>query len=64
MELFGRGQRWFDMKRLDKDPLFKKDYKRANMEGSYTLKQGSPKFICQIPPKVLLMNSNIVPNPR
>ncbi len=64
IELFGRGQRWFDMKRLDKDPLFKKDYKRANMEGSYTLKQGSPKFVCQIPPKVLLMNSNIVPNPR
>jgi len=64
IELFGRGQRWFDMKRLDKDPLFKKDYKRANIEGSYTLKQGSPKFVCQIPPKVLLMNSNIVPNPR
>ena len=64
IELFGKGLRWFDMKRLDKDPLFKKDYKRANTEGNYVLPQGSLRFVCQIPAKVLLMNSNMVPNPR
>src|SRR5690606_27846945 len=37
MELFGKGLRWFDMKRLDKDPRFAKTYKRANTEHNYTL---------------------------
>lgn len=64
IELFGRGQRWLDMKRLDKDQLFAQTYKRANTGADYTLEKGSLKFVQQIPAKVLLMNTNMVPNPR
>lgn len=64
IELFGKGLRWLDMKRLDKDPLFAQSYKRVNTGGDYTLEKGSLKFVQQIPAKVLLMNPNMVPNPR
>lgn len=64
MELFGKGLRWFDMKRLDKDPRFAKTYKRANTEQSYTLAPGSSHFVAQIPGLVMKLNPNIVPNPR
>lgn len=64
IELFGKGARWFDMKRLDKDPRFAKTYKRANPDNNYTLAPGSLHFMAQIPAKVRLLNPNIVPNPR
>ncbi|MDR2284654.1 MAG: RagB/SusD family nutrient uptake outer membrane protein [Sphingobacterium sp.] len=64
IELFGKGLRWFDMKRLDKDPLFAKAYKRANTYQEFKLEKGSPNFVSQIPAKVRLLNPDILPNPR
>jgi hypothetical protein len=63
-ELFGKGLRWFDMRRLDNDSRFKRNYTRANTGGSYQLTAGSKIFVQQIPPKVLLLNPNIERNPR
>lgn len=64
IELFGKGLRWFDMKRLDKDTRFAKTYKRANAGQTYTLAPGSSHFVAQIPGLVMKLNPNIVPNPR
>lgn len=64
IELFGKGLRWFDMKRLDKDPMFAKTYTRANTYQEFKLEKGSPNFVSQIPAKVRLLNPNILPNPR
>lgn len=64
IELFGKGLRWFDMKRLDQDPLFSRDYQRANEMDLFELKKGSPNFVVQIPAKIRLINPNILPNPR
>lgn len=63
-ELFGKGLRWFDMRRLDNDSRFKRNYTRANTGGTYQLTAGSKIFVQQIPPKVLLLNPNIERNPR
>lgn len=63
-ELFGKGLRWFDMRRLDNDSRFRQDYTRANTAGTYQLKAGSNIFVQQIPPKVLLLNPNIERNAR
>ncbi|SKC01654.1 SusD family protein [Sphingobacterium nematocida] len=64
IELFGKGLRWFDMKRLDKDPMFAKTYTRANTYEEFKLEKGSPNFVSQIPANVMLLNPNILPNPR
>jgi tetratricopeptide (TPR) repeat protein len=63
-ELFGKGLRWFDMRRLDADPRFRKTYTRANTAAVYKLEPGSPIFVQQIPPKVRLLNPGIRLNPR
>ncbi len=63
-ELFGKGLRWFDMRRLDNEPKFRKTYTRANTAVVYKLEAGSPIFVQQIPPKVRLLNPNVAPNPR
>lgn len=63
-ELFGKGLRWFDMRRLDSDSRFRKTYTRANTAASYKLEAGSNIFVQQIPGKVMLLNPGILPNPR
>ncbi|MEQ7798953.1 RagB/SusD family nutrient uptake outer membrane protein [Pedobacter sp. ASV1-7] len=63
-ELFGKGLRWFDMKRLDSDNRFRKSYVRANTDGIYKLEAGSNIFVQQIPGNVRLLNPGIIPNPR
>ncbi|RQO74956.1 hypothetical protein DBR43_06140 [Pedobacter sp. KBW06] len=63
-ELFGKGLRWFDMRRLDNDSRFKRNYTRGNTAETYQLLAGSKNFVQQIPPKVLLLNPNIERNPR
>lgn len=63
-ELFGKGLRWFDMRRLDTDPRFRKTFTRGNTAATYKLDAGSPIFVQQIPPKVMLLNPGILPNPR
>lgn len=64
IELFGKGLRWFDMKRLDKDPQFAKTYTRANTYQEFKLEKGSPNFVSQIPANVRLLNPDILPNSR
>jgi len=63
-ELFGKGLRWFDMRRLDSDSRFRKTYTRANTAATYKLEAGSNIFVQQIPGKVMLLNPGILPNPR
>lgn len=63
-ELFGKGLRWFDMRRLDSDSRFRRTYMRANTAGTYKLEAGSNIFVQQIPGKVMLLNPGILPNPR
>lgn len=63
-ELFGKGLRWFDMRRLDSDSRFRKTYTRANTAETYKLEAGSSIFVQQIPGKVMLLNPGILPNPR
>jgi hypothetical protein len=63
-ELFGKGLRWFDMRRLDNDSRFRRNYTRGNTAETYQLPAGSNIFVQQIPPKVLLLNPNIERNPR
>ncbi|MNY36523.1 SusD family protein [compost metagenome] len=63
-ELFGKGLRWFDMRRLDSDSRFRKTYMRANTAGTYKLEAGSDIFVQQIPGKVRTLNPGILPNPR
>jgi len=63
-ELFGKGLRWFDMRRLDSDSRFRKTYTRGNTAASYKLDAGSNIFVQQIPGKVRLINPGIVSNPR
>lgn len=63
-ELFGKGLRWFDMRRLDSDPRFRRTYTRANTAVTYKIEPGSNVFVQQIPGKVMLLNPAILPNPR
>jgi tetratricopeptide (TPR) repeat protein len=63
-ELFGKGLRWFDMRRLDSDSRFRRTYTRDNTAASYKLEAGSNIFVQQIPGNVMKLNPGILPNPR
>lgn len=63
-ELFGKGLRWFDMRRLDSDSRFRKTYTRDNTATPYKLEAGSNIFVQQIPGNVMKINPGILPNPR
>lgn len=63
-ELFGKGLRWFDMRRLDSDPRFRRTYTRDNAAEIYELEPESKIFVQQIPGKVRTLNPGIIPNPR
>lgn len=62
-ELFMRGLRWSDLRRLNTDPVLQTIITR-NMEGvDYTLLPGSPKYVLPIPDYIIGF-SNIQQNPR
>ncbi len=63
-ELHMSGLRWFDMKRLAKEGLYTKTLKRSTSTTEYTLEPNSNLYVFPIPGKVMVYNSNIVPNPR
>lgn len=64
LEMFAEGWRWFDLKRLNQDPRFKKDITR-NWDGTIiTLKPESKNYIFPIPKKVIALNTLLEQNPR
>ena len=63
-ELQMNGVRWFDMKRLGKEGLYKTTVKRSALGKEYVLEPNSNLYVFPIPAKVMVYNSNIVPNPR
>ncbi|WP_158995632.1 RagB/SusD family nutrient uptake outer membrane protein [Mucilaginibacter sp. L196] len=62
-ELFGRGYRWFDMRRLNQDAAFAKTYTRVFKGVIYTLAPNSARYTYQIDNKYILLNPEIVQNP-
>jgi len=64
IELFGKGARWFDLKRLNKDTRFQKTIVREWNGTTYTLEPNSNRYLFPIAEKISLINPNIVNNPR
>lgn len=62
-ELFGRGLRWGDLRRLNLDPRFAKSIQKTAEGISYTLPAGDPRYVFPIPLSELAYN-NITQNPR
>ena len=63
-ELMYIGLRWFDLKRLNKDPRFAKDLSRVIEGETYTLPAGDNRYILAFPRNILFFNEHITPNPR
>ncbi|MDD2424613.1 MAG: RagB/SusD family nutrient uptake outer membrane protein [Bacteroidales bacterium] len=63
-ELFGRGFRWFDMRRLNYDQAFARSYTRTFKDQTYTLDANSNRFTYAIAEKYILLNPEIEQNPR
>lgn len=63
-ETLFKGLRWFDLKRLNKDPKTAKTITRTLFGESYTLEPGSKRYVLPIPRKVIELNSLIEQNPR
>lgn len=63
-ELLYHGLRWFDLKRLNRDPRFKKDLTRTYKGQAYTLPANAPWYLLEIAPKIISINPAIIQNPR
>ncbi|HEY9256673.1 RagB/SusD family nutrient uptake outer membrane protein [Chitinophaga sp.] len=63
-ELMYHGLRWFDLKRLNHDPRFKKDLTRIYKGVSYALPANDARYLLQIAPKIIRINPAIIQNPR
>ncbi|SEW39256.1 RagB/SusD family nutrient uptake outer membrane protein [Chitinophaga arvensicola] len=63
-ELLYHGLRWFDLKRLNRDPRFKKDLTRTYKGQLYTLPANSQWYLLEIAPKIISINPAIIQNPR
>jgi hypothetical protein len=63
-ELFGRGFRWFDQKRLNKDVAFAASVTRVLNNVTYTLDPGSNRYMYPIGDKYILLNPELEQNPR
>ena len=57
-----KGMRWFDLKRLNKDPRFAKTVTHSYFEGTYTLEPNSPHYVLPFPLKVINANPLIEQN--
>ncbi|MDO6431679.1 RagB/SusD family nutrient uptake outer membrane protein [Flavitalea sp. BT771] len=62
-EFFGTGLRWFDQRRLDKDPLFAKAMVRTLNGTTYTLASGSNSFVFPLAPMLIAQNPELKQNP-
>jgi len=64
-ELFMKGLRWFDLRRLDKEPAFAKTLVHTWSDGAkFELQPGSLKYVFPIPLKVVALSPEIIQNPR
>jgi hypothetical protein len=63
-EAMYNGLRWFDLKRLNKDPRFKKDLSREIEGETFTLPAGDNRYVLAFPRNILFFNEHITPNPR
>lgn len=64
LEFFGTGLRWFDQRRLDKDPLFAQTYTRVFDNVTYTLAPGSNKFVFPFSQLAISQNPELIQNPE
>jgi tetratricopeptide (TPR) repeat protein len=62
-ELCFRGIRWFDLKRLNRDPKFAKTIRRIINGQLYTLSPNNPKYLLPIPTDVINL-TGMEQNPR
>lgn len=63
-ELMMKGIRWFDLKRLNKDPRFARTITHTLRGKTYTLKPGDNHYVLPIPANVIDRNNLIEQNPR
>jgi len=63
-EFFGRGFRWFDQKRLNKDAAFAATVTRVFKDVTYTLEPNSVRYVYPIGDKYILLNPELEQNPR
>ena len=63
-EFVGKGFRWFDQRRLSKDAGFVPTVTRIFKGATYTLEPGSNRYTYAIPDKNILLNPEIIQNPR
>ena len=61
-ECMFKGTRWFDLKRLNKEPRFAKPVTHSYFEGTYTLEPNSPHYVLPFPLKVINANPSIEQN--
>lgn len=63
-EFFGTGLRWFDQRRLNKDPLFAKTVTRVIGGNTYTLEPNSNGYVFPLAPLIVSQNPELVQNPN
>lgn len=63
-ELFGRGFRWLDMRRLNQDAAFAKTYTRTFKGTTYTLAPNSNRYVYSVASKYLLLDPEIGQAPQ
>lgn len=59
-----KGTRWFDLKRLNKDPRFAKTLTHVYQGQTYTLEPDNNNYVIAIPPKAIAANPLLEQNPR
>lgn len=59
-----KGTRWFDLKRLNKDPRFAKTIIHVYQGETYTLEPNDNHYVIAIPPKAIAANNRLEQNPR
>ncbi|WP_286856518.1 RagB/SusD family nutrient uptake outer membrane protein [Sphingobacterium sp. UBA7625] len=63
-ELMGKGLRWFDQKRLAAEPDFGTTQTRTYKGESFTLAPNSNRYVLPIASKYIVLNPEIIQNPR
>jgi tetratricopeptide (TPR) repeat protein len=63
-ELFGTGLRWFDQKRLNKEPLFAKTVTRIFNGVTFTLEPNSNGYVFPFSTLIVTQNPELIQNPN
>ncbi len=64
LEFFGSGMRWFDQRRLNKDPMFAKTVTRVFDNVTYTLEPNSNKYVFPFASILIFQSPEILQNPN